>query len=44
MGTGSCGVAAKKQERNFIGIEIDKKYFDVAKERIENIQQQETLF
>ena len=44
MGTGSCGVAAKKLERNFIGIEIDKKYFDVAKERIEKIQEQETLF
>lgn len=35
MGTGSCGVAAKKLGRDFIGIEIDKKYFDIAKERIE---------
>ena len=34
MGSGSCGVAAKELNRNFIGIEIDKKYFDIAQERI----------
>ena len=34
MGTGSCGVACKKLGRNFIGIEIDKKYYEIAKERI----------
>ena len=38
MGTGSCGVAAKKLNRNFIGIELDEKYFDIAKDRIENIK------
>lgn len=36
MGTGSTGVACKNTDRDFIGIEIDKKYFDIAKERIEN--------
>ena len=34
MGSGSTGVAAKSLSRNFIGIEIDKKYYEIAKERI----------
>jgi len=34
MGSGSTGVACKTLNRNFIGIELDKKYFDVAYERI----------
>lgn len=36
MGSGSTGIAALNLNRNFIGIELDKKYFDIAKERIEN--------
>lgn len=36
MGTGSCGVACKELNRNFIGIEIDERYFDIAKKRIED--------
>lgn len=36
MGSGSTGVACKTLERQFIGIEIDEKYFNIAKERIEN--------
>lgn len=36
MGSGSTGVAAKLLNRNFIGIEKDKKYFEIAKERITN--------
>lgn len=36
MGSGSTGVAAKKLNRNFIGMELDKEYFEIAKQRIEN--------
>ena len=35
MGSGSTGVAAKNTNRNFIGIEQDENYFNIAKERIE---------
>ena len=35
MGSGTTGVACKNLNRNFIGIELDKKYFEIAKERIE---------
>ena len=36
MGSGTTGVACEQLERNFIGCEIDKKYFQIAKNRIEN--------
>lgn len=35
MGSGSTGVACKNTNRNFIGIELDEHYFDIAKQRIE---------
>ena len=35
MGVGSTGVAALSLNRKFIGFEIDKTYFDAAKNRIE---------
>lgn len=35
MGSGSHGVASIQNNRRFIGIEIDKDYFEIAKERIE---------
>ena len=34
MGSGSTGVACKELNRNFIGIELDKQYFDIATKRI----------
>ena len=34
MGSGTTGVACKRLNRNFIGIELDDKYFQIAKERI----------
>lgn len=37
MGSGTTGVACKKLGRNFIGMEKDKGYFEIAKQRIENI-------
>lgn len=36
MGSGSTGVACMNTDRDFIGIELDRNYFDIAKERIEN--------
>ena len=35
MGSGTTGVACKNLNRNFIGIEKDSKYFEMAKKRIE---------
>ena len=37
MGSGSTGVACINTNRNFIGIELDENYFNIAKERIEKI-------
>jgi len=36
MGSGTTGVACKQLGRNFIGIELDETYFNIAKERIES--------
>lgn len=37
MGSGSTGVACRNTGRYFIGIERDRKYFDIARERISNV-------
>lgn len=34
MGSGTTGVACKKLRRDFVGVEIDKGYFEIAKRRI----------
>lgn len=41
MGSGSTGVACINTGRNFIGIELDENYFNIAKERINNIVRKE---
>ena len=38
MGSGSTGVACLNTNRKFIGIELDEKYFNIAKNRLENIK------
>ena len=38
MGSGTTGVACINTSRNFIGIERDDKYFEIAKRRIEELQ------
>jgi len=37
MGSGTTGVACKNLNRNFIGIELDEGYYNIAKERINGI-------
>lgn len=38
MGSGTTGVAALNTNRNFIGIELNEKYFNIAKKRIEEAE------
>jgi len=44
MGSGSTGIGAKLENFNFIGIELDEDYFNIAKSRIENYIVQTELF
>ena len=44
MGSGTTGVAAVQMGRDFIGIEREPKYFDIACKRIEQAQRQRDLF
>ena len=37
MGSGSCGVSCKLTGRNFIGIELEKEYYDISVKRINEI-------
>jgi DNA modification methylase len=43
MGSGSCGVAALRDGRRYIGIEIEERWFDVACRRIEAEMRQPRL-
>ena len=43
MGSGTTGKMAVLNNRNFIGIELDKGYFDIAKERIENAEKDKVI-
>ena len=38
MGSGSTGVACLQTNRNFIGIELEPKYYEIAKQRCSNYQ------
>lgn len=44
MGSGTTGVACQHLNRNFIGIELDENYFNIAKERIEKAHETKELF
>ena len=44
LGSGTTGVAAVQMGRDFIGIEREPKYFDIACRRIEQAQRQGDLF
>jgi site-specific DNA-methyltransferase (adenine-specific) len=44
MGSGSTGVAATQLDRGFVGIEMERRYFDTACERIANAHSQQRLF
>ena len=44
MGSGSTGVACINTNRNFIGIEMDENYFNIAKKRIKEHTKQNTLW
>jgi len=43
MGSGSTGVACVNTNRNFIGIELEPKYYEIAKERINEAKAQRRL-
>lgn len=43
MGSGSTGVACLNTNRNFIGIEKDETYFNIAKKRIESVEREKRL-
>ena len=38
MGSGTTGVACKHLHRDFIGVELNKQYFDIAQRRIDECQ------
>lgn len=44
MGSGTTGIAAVTEGRDFIGIEADPAYFDLACKRVEDAQRQGSLF
>jgi site-specific DNA-methyltransferase (adenine-specific) len=44
MGSGSTGVACVNTNRNFIGIELDKSYFEIATKRINEVKDRITLW
>ena len=43
MGSGSTGMAAKEENFDFVGIEKQKEYFNIASARIESVETKSTL-
>jgi site-specific DNA-methyltransferase (adenine-specific) len=43
MGSGTTGIACKALDRDFIGIELDEGYFNIAEKRINEPVQKELL-
>lgn len=43
MGSGSTGVACLNTNRNFIGIELDHKYYNIAKSRLEEAEKNDKM-
>ncbi len=44
MGSGTTGIACYIEDRNFIGIEMNENYFNIAQKRIKEVQMQPKLF
>lgn len=44
MGSGTTGIAAKETNRNFFGIELDETYYNIAKNRIDGINNIDSFF
>ena len=44
MGSGTTGVVSNRFSLNFIGIELNENYYELAKKRIKNATIQEELF
>lgn len=44
MGSGTTGVAAVKEGRHFVGVELDSGYFAIARRRLEQAEMQLSLF
>ena len=41
MGSGTTGVVSRRLNRNFIGIELNEDYFDIALKRISDVKAEE---
>lgn len=44
LGSGTTGLVCKKLNRNFIGTEIDSKYFEIAQKRIDEYEPEDEFF